>query len=104
VASRRKEGQWQVGARKDSNMWWKMVGHGTWWCLVGAEQLPDKHTLPRACPQPPHPAHHQALEVQFGGDAQREVAAKGVMVGDKGAGIGAASRRLQHWGLHLQEV
>ncbi len=49
-------------------------------------------------------ADDQALEVKLGGDAQVEVAVEGVVVGDEGAGGGAAGRGLEDGRLDLQEA
>ena len=46
-------------------------------------------------------AYEQALERQLGGDAQVEVAVKGVEVGDEGLGVGAAEDGVHHGGLDL---
>ena len=49
-------------------------------------------------------AHHQALEVKLGRDAQVEIDIEGVVVGHEGARRGAAIKRLHHGGFHLDEA
>lgn len=48
-----------------------------------------------------HAAHDQPLEVQLGGDAQREGTLQRVVVCHKGAGFGTAGVCLQYWRLDL---
>ena len=48
--------------------------------------------------------HHQALEVELGGDAQAEVDVEGVGVGHERPGQGAAGLGLEDRGVHLDEV
>src|SRR6185437_7365831 len=49
-------------------------------------------------------ADDEALQVQLGGDAEREVAAEGVVVGREGLGDAAAGLMLQHRRLDLDEA
>jgi hypothetical protein len=49
-------------------------------------------------------AHHQALEVQLGRDAQEHLLVQRVVVGDEGLGVGAAGNRVQHRRFHFQEA
>ena len=50
---------------------------------------------------PLHAAHDEPLEGQLGGDAHIHVDVQGVVMGDKGAGGGAAGDGVEHRGLHL---
>ena len=49
-------------------------------------------------------AHHQALEIKLGRDAQEHLLVQRVVVGDKGLGVGAAGNRVEHGRFHLQEA
>ena len=46
-------------------------------------------------------AHHQALQVELGGDAQEEIEVEGVVVGHEGPGRGSPRDGLHHRGLDL---
>ena len=49
-------------------------------------------------------AHHQALQVELGRDAQVEIDIEGVVVGDEGTRGGAAIERLHHGRLDFDEL
>jgi hypothetical protein len=70
----------------------------------GAARTARARGAPEDAPQLEHAleaADDHALEVQLGGDAQREGAAEGVMVRHKRPRVGAAGDGLEHGGLDL---
>ena len=63
---------------------------------------PSNRQYPSTQTQPDNQTHHEALQVELRGDAQGQLALRGVVKRGEGAGVCAPGDRFQHGRLHLR--